>query len=89
MADSSSTSESRSNMEPTVSSEVKFEGKILKLRVDKVRMADGLIATREIVEHCESICAVPIDGQGNVLMVKQYRKPAEAELLEIVAPVSE
>ena len=85
MADSSSTSESRSNMEPTVSSEVKFEGKILKLRVDKVRMADGLIATREIVEHCESICAVPIDGQGNVLMVKQYRKPAEAELLEIVA----
>ena len=81
MADSSSASEGRSNTEPTISSEVKFEGKILKLRVDKVRMADGLIATREIVEQCESICALPIDGQGNVLMVKQYRKPAEAELL--------
>ncbi|PKB66991.1 MAG: hypothetical protein BZY81_05835 [SAR202 cluster bacterium Io17-Chloro-G4] len=75
----------QSNGEPTVTSEIKFQGKILNLRVDTVRMPNGLIATREIAEHSESICAVPIDEQGNVLMVRQYRKPAETELLEIVA----
>ncbi len=85
MADSSSASGMQPNLEPTVSSEMKFKGKILNLRVDTVRMPDGLLATREIAEHAESICAVPIDEQGNVLMVKQYRKPAEAELLEVVA----
>ena len=85
MADSSPISGKNSNLEPTVASEMKFRGKILNLRVDTVRMPDGLLATREIAEHSESICAVPIDEQSNVLMVKQYRKPAESELLEVVA----
>lgn len=75
----------RPNSEPTVTSELKFQGKVLNLRVDTVRMPNGLLATREIAEHSESICAVPLDEQGNVLMVNQYRKPAETELLEIVA----
>ncbi len=85
MADSSSTSGPQPNSEPTVTSEIKFQGKIINVRVDQVRMPNGLLATREIAEHVESICAVAIDGQSNVLMVKQYRKPAETELLEIVA----
>ena len=85
MADSSSASGMQCNLEPTVSSEIKFQGKILNLRVDTVRMPSGLLATREIAEHSESICAVPIDEQGNVLMVNQFRKPAESELLEVVA----
>ncbi len=85
MADTSSASGMQANLEPTVTSEIKFRGKILNLRVDTVRMPNGLLTTREIAEHSESICAVPIDEQGNVLMVKQYRKPAEAELLEVVA----
>ena len=85
MADISSASGMQHNLEPTVSSEIKFQGKILNLRVDTVRMPNGLLATREIAEHSESICAVPIDEQGNVLMVNQFRKPAECELLEVVA----
>ena len=85
MADSSSASGMQRNLEPTVNSEIKFQGKILNLRVDTVRMPSGLLATREIAEHSESICAVPIDEQSNVLMVNQFRKPAESELLEVVA----
>jgi ADP-ribose pyrophosphatase len=85
MVESSSAPERKSNEEVTVSSEMKFRGRILNLRVDKVRMPNGVLTTREIAEHSESICAVPLDGMGNVLMVKQYRKPTESELLEIVA----
>ena len=74
-----------SSGEPTVSSETIFQGKILNLRVDTVRMPNGRLATREIAEHSHSICAVPIDELGNVLLVRQYRKPSEADMLEVVA----
>ncbi len=74
-----------SQPEPTVKSETVFEGKILNLRVDTVRMPDGRLATREIAEHSDSVCVVPIDAQRNVLLVRQYRKPLESELLEVVA----
>jgi ADP-ribose pyrophosphatase len=72
-------------VETTVESKVVFQGKILNLRVDTVRLPSGRIATREIAEHSNSICVVPIDDNGNVVMVRQYRKPVEAALLEVPA----
>ena len=71
--------------EPTVESHMAYRGKVVNLRVDRVRMASGRLATREVVEHSEVVCVVPVDQEGNVLMVRQYRKPAEATLLEIPA----
>ena len=71
--------------EPTVDTQILYRGKILNLRVDTVRMPSGRLTTREIAEHSDSVCVVPIDDQGNVLMVRQYRKPAETELLELPA----
>ena len=71
--------------EPTMETRRLYEGKILNLRVDTVRMPNGHAATREIVEHCPAVCIVPVDCHGNVLLVRQYRKPAEAELLEVPA----
>ena len=43
------------------------------------------MTTREIAEHSASVCMVPLDEQGNVLMVRQYRKPIESDLLEVPA----
>ena len=74
-----------SQPEPTVDTQLMFQGKILNLRVDTVRVPNGHLATREIVEHSPTICVVPVDDQRNVVMVRQYRKPAEAELLEVPA----
>ncbi|HZA22158.1 MAG TPA: NUDIX hydrolase [Dehalococcoidia bacterium] len=71
--------------ETTVESKVFFQGKILNLRVDTVRLPSGRVAVREIAEHSNSICVVPVDEAGNVLLVRQYRKPAEAVLLEVPA----
>ena len=48
-------------------------------------MPGGRLTTREIVEHSPVVCVVPIDRDGNVVMVKQYRKAVESELLEVVA----
>ena len=71
--------------EKTLSSKPIFSGEIIKVRVDTVQMPDGREATREIVEHDECIAVVTIDNEDNVLLVKQFRKPVEKELLEIPA----
>lgn len=71
--------------EPTIESKTIYEGRILNLRVDTVRLPNGRTTTREIAEHSSTICVVPIDDQNNVLLVRQYRKPAEAHLLEVPA----
>jgi len=48
-------------------------------------MADGRQTTREIVDHSDCIAVVAIDADDNALLVKQFRKPVEKELLEIPA----
>jgi ADP-ribose pyrophosphatase len=72
-------------MEETISSQLIYEGRAVKLRVDTVRTENGRQATREIVEHSDCIAVVVIDEKDNVLLVKQFRKPVEKELLEIPA----
>ena len=71
--------------EPTVETRLVYQGKILNLRVDTVQMPRGRTATREIVEHNECVCVVPLDQDRNVVLVRQYRKCAEEELLEVPA----
>lgn len=62
-----------------------FEGRILKLRVDTVLTADGRESTREIIEHDACIAVIPVDAADNVLLVRQYRRAVDKELLEIPA----
>lgn len=62
-----------------------YQGRILNLREDVVRLANGTEARREVVEHAEVAAIVPVDNEGRVLMVRQYRLPARDVLLEIPA----
>ena len=71
--------------EPTISSRHIYSGRIIDVRVDTVRLQNGRESTREIVDHAPSICVVPVDADGNVLMVRQYRKPVDQFLLEVPA----
>ena len=73
------------NAELTIKSERIYAGRIVGLRVDTVRLADGQETTREVVEHGESVAVVPLDGKGNVILVRQYRKAVEMTLLEVPA----
>ncbi len=71
--------------EPTIESRLAYQGRIVSVRVDKVRLSRGTLATREIVEHSEAVCIVPVDEDNNVILVSQYRKPVEESLLEVPA----
>jgi len=71
--------------ETTTASETIYEGRVINLRKDEVRLSNGHITQREIVEHQGAICIVPVDKDGKIMMVRQFRKPAEQALLELPA----
>ena len=76
-------------VETTLSSEPLYQGKILNLRRDTVRLANDQQATREVVEHVDSVAAVPLLDAGQVVRVEQWRYPVGRALLEIPAGILE
>lgn len=72
-------------VEKTVSSKDIFNGRIIRVKEDKAQLENGDIVTREAVLHPGGVCIVPINENGEVLMVKQFRYPFQRPLLEIPA----
>ena len=62
-----------------------FEGKVFKVRVDKVQKPSGQITRVDVVEHGGAVVLVPVDALGNFYFVNQYRYPIEGRLLELPA----
>ncbi len=62
-----------------------YRGKVIGLRVDEVRMPDGSVAIREVVEHPGAVAVVALDEAGRVVLIRQYRHPAGGYLVELPA----
>lgn len=72
-------------VEKTVSSEQIFDGKVIHVRVEKVELPDGKIATRELIAHGGGVGIISVNENREVLMVSQYRIAAKSMMLEIPA----
>jgi len=72
------------SMEETVSSTILHRGRNFSFKTDQVRLPDGEIVTRDIVDHPGAVAIVAVDGPELVL-VRQYRYAAGRELLEVPA----
>lgn len=71
--------------EKTISSEMMYDGRIVKLLRDSVELENGKTALREVIRHPGGVGIVPLDEENNVLMVRQFRYPHGRVLLEIPA----
>lgn len=71
--------------ERTIESKRVYEGRVVSLRVDTVVLPSGRISTREIVEHRGAAAVVPMPSPNTVILIRQFRKPANELLLEIPA----
>lgn len=71
--------------EETLGTEEIFDGIVVKLRRDEVRLENGEKSVREVITHPGGVCVLPLDDEGNIYMVKQFRYPFKAVLLEIPA----
>ncbi len=72
-------------MERVVESRVLHRGAFLEFRVDTVERTDGSRAVRDIAGHPGAVAIVALDADGRVPLVRQWRLPAAAALLEIPA----
>lgn len=71
--------------EETIDSRIAFDGRLIKLRVDTVRLPSGRQTTREVVVHRGAVAAVPVLDGDRIVMVRQYRQAAGEVLLELPA----
>jgi ADP-ribose pyrophosphatase len=62
-----------------------YEGRVVSLRLDSIILPNGKPSKREVVEHSGAIAVVPLDADGNVLLVRQFRLPTGGTLLEVPA----
>jgi len=73
----------------TIHSKSVFKGRVFNVRKDEVRRDDGGIMHLDVVEHSDSVTIIPLDQDGNIWFVDQYRHPAGGKLLELPAGVIE
>jgi ADP-ribose pyrophosphatase len=68
-----------------VGSQTKFQGNVIKVRVDDVRMSDGQVVQREVVAHPGAVAIVALDEEGKVVLINQYRPAVKARFDELPA----
>jgi 8-oxo-dGTP pyrophosphatase MutT (NUDIX family) len=62
-----------------------FQGRVIGLRTDTIRMPDGTESDRDIVVHPGAVAIVALDEADRVVMVRQYRHPVGRLLDELPA----
>lgn len=62
-----------------------FKGKVTHLFLDEVELPDGGRSTREYIRHNGAVAVLPLDAEGNVYLVRQYRYPFGRVMTEIPA----
>lgn len=71
--------------EKTLTSQTLFQGKIVTLKQDTARLPNGEEAYREVVEHPGGVCVLPLDANGTVYTVRQFRYPFGQVIEELPA----
>ena len=72
-----------------IQSEILLQGRAFKIRRDTLKTPDDRETKWEVVEHSGSVVILPIDDEGNVLFVRQYRTAVGRDLLELPAGTRE
>ena len=68
-----------------LNSEVLMKGRAFCIRRDTLKTPDGRETKYDIIEHSGSVVIIPVDANGNILLVRQYRHATGGDLLELPA----
>ena len=72
-------------VEKNLTEEIVYQGRIFTVRHHTVELPNGTQGERDTIEHHGGAGILPIDDEGNVYLVRQYRFGVRKELLEIPA----
>lgn len=78
-------SEGQDLTEHRLDGETVFDGRLLKVRRDTVRLPDGKTATREHIIHPGAVMILPVLPSGNLVMERQFRYPLGRDVIEFPA----
>lgn len=71
--------------EKTIRMKQIYEGRVVALEVHDVELSDGCRTVREVVRHGPAVAIVAEMTDGRFAFVRQFRKPVEKRMLEVVA----
>ncbi|KAB2965184.1 NUDIX hydrolase [Zoogloea sp.] len=71
--------------EEQLSTEAVFEGRLLKVYRDEVRLPDGSTGGREYVKHPGAVVIIPVLADGRLVFERQFRYPVGRAFLELPA----
>ncbi len=71
--------------ESFIDGELVYDGKLLKVRRDIVRLPNGGEATREYFRHPGAVVIIPVLDDGSVVLERQYRYPNDQVFIEFPA----
>lgn len=71
--------------EKTLTSRLVYDGGLLKVYYDTVELVNGATSWREVIRHPGAVVMVPVDDEGNVYLVRQFRYPYGKVVLEVPA----
>jgi ADP-ribose pyrophosphatase len=72
-----------------IDSKTIFQGRVFDVHLDHVQMPNGAQVRFDIIKHNPAVTVVPVDQNGMLWFIRQYRHPAGKELLELPAGVME
>jgi len=72
-------------IEKKLNSTETFSGRIFSVHVDDIELVDGSRSIREIVEHDGGVTVIPVDSEGNVYCVRQFRYAFGESVIETPA----
>ena len=71
--------------EKTTNEKLVYSGNVIKVFEIEIENHKNESAKREVARHSGGACIIPVDDEGNVYTVTQYRKPIEQNTIEIHA----
>lgn len=71
--------------ETTLASESVFDGVLLHVKADRVRLQNGHVTQREYIVHCGAACVVAELDNGNLVFERQFRYPLKRAFIELPA----
>lgn len=71
--------------EKTLDSQLIFEGRVIRVTLDKVLLENGNTSSREVVHHHGGACIMPVTDDDEIYMVRQFRYALGEEVWELPA----
>ncbi|RCW64847.1 NUDIX hydrolase [Saliterribacillus persicus] len=71
--------------EKTITIKNIYKGRIIELNIEEVLLPNGKNSQREIIKHPGAVAIIALTDQNKIVLVKQYRKALEKNIVEIPA----